>query len=166
MPTGGSLACLSLTGPDNLALNILVNYGRQAGTGCYNSMVDTTFHFHPDPVDSSNNPTPYVDWNQTVETRVNSSIASDTQFLEAAFDSTYQDPTITTSPQTETRYYAYHILFQARSQADTTRYQGRAEIKFAQGGGSFWSIVDWRDHSDGSGQPTWGQLRADHRVGF
>lgn len=165
-PVAPAAPCLSPTGPDNLVANILVHYGNQAGTSCYNSMVDTAFAFHPDPVDSATNPTPYVDWNQTVETRVNSNIASDALFLTAVFDSSYQDPTITTSPQTETRYYAYHVLFRSRSQADTTRYQGRAEIKFAQGASTFWSIVDWRDHSDGSTLPTWGRLRADHRVGF
>lgn len=160
--------CRNLTEPDSLVENITVQYGTLSGKDCYNSMIDNAFAFHPDPIDSSTSPkdSVYVGWNQSVETLVNSSIASSATFIATVFDSAYQDPTSTTSPRTETRYYAYHILLHASGQPDTTRYQGRAEITFAQSTGSSWSILEWWDRRDGSGLPTWGQLRADHRVGF
>lgn len=158
--------CRNLTEPDSLVANILDHYGVTAGKDCYNSMIDNAFVFHPDPLDESANPTPYVNWNQGVETLVNSGIASKAAFIATVFDSAYQDPTSTTSPRTETRYYAYHLLLALTGQSDTTRYQGRADIVFAQGTSSSWTIVEWQDRRDGSGLPTWGQLRADNRVGF
>jgi hypothetical protein len=158
--------CRNLTEPDSLVANILVHYGKLAGTACYNSMVDTAFTFTPDPGDLSDTPTKYDGWNRDVETRVAINIAADAAFIETVFDSSYQDPTITTSPLTETRYYAYHILIQEANQPDTTRYQGRADIKFQQQGTSLYTIVAWSDRRDGSGLPTWGRLRGDKRVGF
>jgi hypothetical protein len=158
--------CRNLTEPDSLVENILVHYGQLGGSNCYNSMVDTSFLFHPDPVDQSATPAKYEGWNWDVETRVASKVATDVVFLQTVFDSSYQDPTITTSPRTETRYYAYHLLVQRPNQPDTTRYQGRVDIKFEQQPNSLWSIVEWTDHSDGSGFPTWGRFRGDTRVGF
>ena len=158
--------CRNLTEPDSLIENILVHYGTPGGSACYNSMIDTSFAFHPDPADSAITPLKFEGWNWDVEGRVARKVETDVAFLQVVFDSTYQSPTFTTSPTTETHYFAYHILVQLSNQADTTRYQGRLDIKFLQGAGSFYSIVEWWDRSDGSGYPTWSRLRADTRVGF
>jgi len=160
--------CRNLTDPDSLVENITVHYGQKSGTSCYSSMLDTAFAFHPDPTDSSNNPDPFAGWNRDIEARVTTNIAADSvQSFRVAFDSLYQTPTEDPGPPRRvTRFYEYHLLVNRVGHADTTRYQGRSDITFQQGANSSWTILNWQDNTDGSAFPTWGRLRADHRVGF
>jgi hypothetical protein len=161
--------CRNPTDPDSVVQNILVHYGRQSGTSCYNSMLDSGFVFHPDPTDSSANPTPFATtWNRAIEERVTTNIAADSvESITVVFDRQYQSPTEDTGPPRKvTRFYEYHILLHRIGHPDTTRYQGRSDITFQQGANTLWTILTWRDQTDGSGLPTWSRLRGDHRVGF
>ncbi|HLQ67165.1 MAG TPA: hypothetical protein VK123_08050 [Candidatus Limnocylindrales bacterium] len=169
LPTTPTAPCANYTEPDSLVLNIRVHYGQLSVASCYNPMLDSLFLFHPDPVDSSVNPTPFLKvWNQQVEGRVATNIAADSvAMFQTFFDGTYQSPIVDPGPpRRETRFYNYHILFTRIGRFAAIRYQGRAEITFEQETGTLWRIRYWTDHADTSGYPTWGRLRADHRVGF
>ncbi|MCA9728713.1 MAG: hypothetical protein R3E12_01325 [Candidatus Eisenbacteria bacterium] len=48
----------------------------------------------------------------------------------------------------------------------TRTYSGSCDMYFREGAGGFWSIYDWQDKEDGSGNATWGRLRIDRRVVF
>ena len=170
---GGSFSgprCRNRSAPDSLIDNIVVHYGQPTSGSCYADMIDAAFVFRPDIQDSLDAPAPpnnpYQGWNRDVEVGVATNIKSQAAFIEVSFDSTYQTSTTTTNPPTETRYYYYHVLYQQTGQADTSRYQGLADITMKQELGTLWTIVLWRDQRDGSGRDTWGVLRANKRGGL
>ena len=165
-PQGPVLPCLITSSPDNVLANIRVHYGQPSVGSCYSPMLHAQFEFHPDQVDSTTTPEPFLTaWNQMVEDHVAANIAADSVVnFSVVFDSTYQAPAFDPGPpQRETRFYQYHLL--VLKSAGFTRYQGRMELTFEQAAG-LWTIRYWIDHADGSGYPTWGRLRADHRTGI
>ena len=152
--------------PDSVVANIVLHYGR--GTDCYAAQVDTGFQFVPDPQDylqrdNPPNPNRFDNWNRDVEISVSQTISTVADSVLVVFDSEYAPRSTTTSPTRETRYYNYHLLV-ILAPADTTRYQGQAEMTFIQRT-TDWTLELFRDHRDGSGLPTWGSLRADQRLG-
>ena len=169
-PSEVTVRCNNPVSPDSVLENIRAHYGKPSVGSCYNPMIDGVFAFHPDPVDANNYPppNPFVGWNKQVEEGVANYIAADSvKFFQVYFDGEYQTPTVDPGPpQRETRFVEYHILFSRLGQPDTTRYQGRSDIIVEQKVNSLWKIVDWTDHGDGSGLPTWGRLRGDKRVGI
>lgn len=160
-PTTG---CLELVATSNIVLNTEAQYGRPGGSTCYASGIDTGFVFHPDPADSTDAvpATPWVGWTRDVETTAETRLGADAESVAVVFDREYQNPTL--SQDTETHYYAYHVLFNPVGPAPTVRYQGQADITYRRGAGdNKWRIVDWVDKRDGSGLPTWGILRRAYR---
>lgn len=162
--------CRNLT--DSLAIfqNIedpSIGYGRLAGLTCYSSMLDTSFAFHPDPQDSSQALplTPYIGWDENVESRVNSGIAGDQQYINVKFGADYAS-TIFPDPATEIHFRNYQVLFSAKNSPDTLRFSGLADMTLHRGTDGQWRITDWVDHRGGAGDPTWGILRAKYRTGF
>jgi hypothetical protein len=158
--------CRVLSAPDSLIANIVTHYGRSVD--CYNSLLDTAFHFYPDIQDSLErenppSPNPFEGWNRDVEISVTTNISTRVDTISVFFDSEYAARSTQTNPATETRYYNYHLLVRP-TPASTVRYQGQAEVKMLQGTGS-WTLVSFRDHRDLSGLPTWGSFRADERLG-
>ncbi len=157
-------ACLELVTTQNVVLNTEAQYGRAGGSTCYASGIDAAFTFHADPGDSVDAlpEYPFVNWTRDVETSVETRLGADAESIAVVFDSTYANPIISTD--TETHYYAYHVLFNPVGSAGTVRYQGQADITFRRGAGdNKWRIVDWADKRDGSGLPTWGYLRRTYR---
>ncbi len=166
-PSAPAAHCAIYTEPESLVYNIRAHYGRSSVGGCYNPMLDPLFSFTPDPVDLSTSPAQFANWDRLVEEQVAIAIATDSVVsFQVFFDGYYQSPIVDTgTPQKETRFYNYHLLFRRVGQFAPTRYQGRMDITFQQETASFWRVLSWSDHSDGSGFPTWGRLRADHRAG-
>ncbi len=157
-------ACLELSVTENIVLNTEAQYGRAGGSTCYASGIDTGFVFHADPADSIDAlpAFPFVNWTRDVETSVETRLGADAESIAVVFDSTYAEPIL--SQDTETHYYAYHVLFNPVGTAGTVRYQGQADITFRRGAGdNKWRIVDWADKRDVSGLPTWGSLRRTYR---
>jgi len=163
-PSGVS-NCPDRTVADNLSLTIRQSYGDSTGVTCYTSILDPAFAFHPDPNDSLEDPTAYVDWNESIESRVASNLAFAALYCSTVLDSEYAPRDVSTDQKTQVRHYAYHLLFRPKASPDTTRYQGRADITFQQGG-VLWTVTVWVDKRDASGYATWGQLRSLYRVGF
>jgi hypothetical protein len=165
IPGGPSVCslCLDRTGANSVEANVQRTYGSDSCLTCYSDGLDESFAFHPDPTDSVQLPGKFDNWNYDVESRVANGIASDTVFVTAVFDSEYTSRS-TPNQSTEIRGYAYHVV--VRTTADSVRYQGLADITYHQGSDALWRITTWVDKRDGSGLPTWGQLRADYRVGF
>jgi hypothetical protein len=165
-PQGPIVPCLITSSPDNILENIRVHYGQPSVGSCYSPMLDSLFEFHPDQVDSTTTPEPFLSpWNRLVEDRVATNIAADSVItFSVAFDSTYQATVIDPGPpRRETRFYQYHIIF--LREGSFRRYQGRMEITFEQKA-DLWKIRYWIDHTDGSNHPTWGRLRANHYTGI
>lgn len=159
--------CHSLIAPDSLVQNVLQFYGSAVGITCYTDMLGGTFVFHPDGQDSLETPAIFQGWDPTVEARDATAIVSSVDSLKVSFDGMYASPTtIPGPPKTEIRYYNYHLLSWKGALPDTIRHQGLADITFRQDAGTDWRIVEWVDHRDASGFPTWGRLRADVRIGF
>jgi hypothetical protein len=157
-------ACLELVATVNIVLNTEAHYGRAGGSTCYASGIDTGFVFHPDPADSSDAvpATPWVNWTRDVETTAETRLGADAESIAVVFDREYANPIL--SQDTETHYYAYHVLFNPVGPAATVRYQGQADITYQRGAGdNKWRIVAWVDKRDGSGMPTWGILRRAYR---
>jgi len=166
LPSG----CRSLTETQAVFDNIEdpnVGYGRSAGLICYSSMLDTAFLFHPDPQDSNQTLplTPYIGWDETVEARVNSGIASNQDFIKVQFGDNYANP-IFPDNSTEIHFRNYQVLFSAKDSTDTLRFSGLADLTFRRGTDGQWRIADWVDHRGPAGDPTWGILRRQYRVGF
>jgi hypothetical protein len=158
--------CLARKDADSVETNIQRTYGVENCVTCYTDALDATFSFHPDPTDSSlSDPTIFANWNHDVEARVATNLAADAGFAQAVFDSEYAGRSISPDQRTQTRYYAYHVIFQPKGGA-STRYQGLADITYQQGSDTFWRITTWVDKRDASGNPTWGLLRRTYRVGF
>jgi len=158
--------CRVRSSPDSVVANITLHYGR--GTDCYGTQVDAAFQFFPDPQDSLQRdnppaPNPFEGWNRDVEIGVSQTISTRADTVLVSFDSEYAARSTTTNPTRETRYYNYHVLV-ILAPADTTRYQGQAEMTFIQRTTDY-TLESFRDHRDGSGLPTWGSLRADQRLG-
>jgi hypothetical protein len=167
-PQAPVVPCLITSSPDNIVENIRVHYGQPSVGSCYSPMLDSLFQFHPDQVDSTTTPEPFLTpWTRTVEDRVATNIAGDSiKTFQVVFDGAYQAPVIDTGPpQRETRFYKYHLLVQREGAFAPTRYQGQLEITLEQKAG-LWKILYWIDHTDGSIYPTWGRLRANHRTGI
>lgn len=165
-PLPSTFPCPTRTAADSVQAIILKSFALSSGLTCYASTLDTSFMFHPDPSDSSEeqDPTAYSNWDETVEAEVALNLASKAVFQFAVFDSEYADPSIQTAPPvTETRYLAYHVLFQASGDPLPTRYQGLADITFQQGSDALWKITNWQDRRDGSSYDTWGRLRRNNR---
>jgi hypothetical protein len=159
--TGGSVAIIANIEDDS------VGYGRLGGLSCYSSMLDPSFIFHADPQDSSADPAPYIGWDQTVESRVNTSIASDQSFIEVLFLGEYANAIFPNS-DTEIRFRDYQVRIQSKKQLstpDTLRFAGLADLTFHRGIDGQWRITDWVDHR-GASDSTWGYLRRQYRVGF
>jgi len=166
LPSG----CRSLTGTQAIFDNIEdpnVGYGRLAGLTCYSSMLDTSFLFHPDPQDSSQALplTPYIGLDENVEARVNSGIATTQDFIDVRFGDNYANP-IFPDQATEIHFRNYQVLFSAKDSTDTLRFTGLADMTFHRGTDGQWRITDWVDHRGAAGDPTWGVLRRQFRVGF
>jgi len=158
--------CRLRTTPDSVLANIVVHYGTR--TSCYGEQLDTGFVFVPDPQDyieeqNPGSPNPFDGWNRDTEIGVSERISTDADTVVVSFDSTYAAPSTSTNPTRETRYYYYHLLLVGNS-ADTTRYQGQAEVTFIQRAITY-TLERFVDHRDGSTLPTWGSLRADKSVG-
>lgn len=152
------------TGPTSAVVpNTEEFYGKAGGITCYNSVLDTSFIFHPDPTDSSQAlpQTPYVGWDEIVEADVNSRIASQQDFMEVDFQSEYS-PAIIASDQ-ETRFYQYQLRLSFTSAPDTVRYTGLADLTFRRGADGQWKITDWVDHRGSVSDSTWGLLRGSQR---
>ncbi len=163
-PVAPSTPCLDLTNTENVKDNILAQYGQPDGSSCYASGIDPAFAFHPDPTDSVEAlaGTPFGTWNYDIETRGESNLSAHADSVAVAFDSEYANPV--KSQDSETWYWNYHVLFNPQGPAGTTRYQGQADITFRRNpGDGKWRIVDWADHRDGSGLPTWGSLRLNYK---
>ena len=159
--TGGSVAIVANIEDDS------IGYGRLGGLNCYKSMLDTTFIFHADPQDSAADPAPYVGWDETVESRDNTNIASDEEFIEVRFLAEYATP-IFPDQNTEVRFRGYQIRIQSRTQLnspDILRFSGLADLTFHRGGDGQWRITDWVDHRSAN-DSTWGYLRRQYRVNF
>jgi len=167
-PTTPSTRCRTRSAADSVIAIVQENYGAASGVGCYASGLDVTFAFHPDPADSIDDPDPtiYVGWNKEVETRVTTNLAADAQFAQAVFDSEYAARDVSNDQRTETRHYAYHVLFQSKTLGTQTRFQGLADITLQQGPDALWTITTWVDKRDASSSPTWGRLRRNYRTGF
>jgi len=161
-PTEG---CRPLTSGPTIAVipNVEEFYGRSGAVTCYNSMVDSSFVFHPDPQDSSQAlpQTPYVGWDETVEQDVNSRIASQQDFMKVDFQAEYAAAIISTNQ--EIRFYPYELRLSLTSSPDTVRYTGRADLTFKRGTDGQWRITDWVDHRGSVSDSTWGLLRATER---
>jgi hypothetical protein len=159
--------CRTRSSPDSVAAIIQESYGTTSGVTCYESALDAGFIFHPDPVDSINDPDPniYAGWNRDVERRVATNLAS-AGFAVAVLDSEYAVRYVSPDNGTQVRYYAYHLLFQPKSGGPEVRYQGLADLTMRQGPDAHWAITVWVDKQDGSANPTWGRLRRNYRVGF
>lgn len=172
--TGGgpTKPCPSRSAPDSLIAIVQQSYGDASNLTCYPTALDASFAFHPDPADSIEagdvgGVSPYANWNQEVETRDAQNIAFNAQFApEVVFDSLYAPTDVSGDGTTQTRHYAYHLLFQSKTEGGPTRYQGLSDITLRQGGDGFWTITVWVDKRDASGSPTWGRLRRVWRTGF
>jgi len=165
-PTG----CRSLTAPDALIANIedlAVGYGRVSGLTCYGSMLDTTFIFHPDPGDSVDAlpETPFIAWDEVVEGQVNSSVASQQDFIFADLEEN-APPIISPDQTTELHFYDYMLRYSASGDPDTLRFTGTADLTFQRGRDGQWKITDWVDHRGSVSDSTWGLFRRGFRVGF
>jgi hypothetical protein len=166
LPSG----CRSLTGSLAIFANIedpSVGYGRVSGLTCYGSMLDTSFVFHADPQDSAQALplTPFIGWDETIESRVNSGVASDQDFIQVQFLDEYANP-IFPDQSTEIRFREYMIRFSSKSLPDTLRFTGLADMTFRRGTDGQWRITDWVDHRGSVNDSTWGLLRRQYRVGF
>jgi hypothetical protein len=141
-------------------------YGRPGGITCFNSLIDTSFLFHADVLDSAQAlpETPFIAWDEIVEERVNSSLANDQDFMEVDFPDQYS--TANTSPDVEVRFYDYQLRLRFKSAPDTVRFTGRADLTFRRGADGQWRITDWVDHRGSVSDSTWGSLRRQYRVGF
>lgn len=162
--------CRALTGGPTLAVipNIEDFYGRTSGATCYNSLVDTSFLFHPDAQDSSVAlpETPYIGWDEVVEGRVNSNIANAQDFMEVDFLSEYSSAIISPDQTTEVRFYDYQLRISLQTAPDTLRFTGLADITFHRGADGQWKMTGWVDHRGAVNDSTWGSLRREYRVGF
>lgn len=161
-PLPPATGCRALTGGPIAAVipNIEDFYGRLSGQTCYNSVLDSTFFFHPDGIDSSQAlpSTPYIGWTDSVEVASNANLGSVESFIEVGFQET-GSPII--SPDTEVRSFDYQLrLRSATTGPDTVRYTGIADITFHRGSDGQWKMTNWVDHRGGATDSTWGLLRA------
>lgn len=164
--------CRAQSQPDSVITNIRLHYG--AASACYGDQLADSldpgrpgFRFHPDIQDSLSRlnpplPSPYERWNKAVETSVTQNVSASHDTVVVIFGSEYASRVTSTNPARETRFYNYS-LWTVGASADTTRYQGQAELTLIQVT-SNWYLETFVDHRDGSGLPTWGSLRADHRI--
>ena len=172
-PGGGqAVVCLTANTPGDVVSNLLAQYASFPGHECYSSMLDTSFTFHPDAADSidaatAGQGTVYAHWTASVESNVDLLLAREATFHMTVFDSMYAT-TVTSPgpPQSELRFYAYHLVIHAPRVAPDTLFQGHADITFTQRPNTQWAMTGWQDRRDGSGARTWGYLRRQYRVGF
>jgi len=161
------VGCRALTGGANAAVvpNIEDFYARVSGFTCYNSTVDTSFSFHPDPQDSSQAlpQTPYIGWDDAVEKTVNSNIANVVDFVEVQFQGEYAAPIISPDQTTETRFYDYQLRLSLKTAPDTVRFTGQGDLTFHRGADGQWRVTNWVDHRGVVNDSTWGYLRAQFR---
>jgi hypothetical protein len=167
-PPPPATGCRALTGGPTAAVipNTEEFYGRTSGESCYNSMLDTSFVFHPDGIDSSQAlpSTPFIAWNDSVEARSNANIGSVQQFVNVAFQD-QGSPIISPDGTTEVRFYQYQLrLRSVTTGPDTLRYTGLADITFHRGPDGQWRMTNWVDHRGGVTDSTWGILRAAFRL--
>ena len=147
-----------------MALNVEDAYGRRDLTTCYNSMIDTSFAFHPDPQDSAQTPERFAGWDDVVEIGHNAKIALNQSFIEVDFLREYQTAIISTDQNTEVRFYEYQLRVSGLVQGDSTiaRYTGLADLTMRRGTDGQWRIVDWADHRGSVSDSTWGLLRGNN----
>lgn len=163
-PTEG---CRPLTGGTfAVVLNIEDFYGRLSGRTCYGSTLDTSFTFHPDAQDSSQflPSTPFIGWDETVETQVNENIANVQRFIQVDFIDEYASAIISTDQNTEQRFWNYEIRLAYQSPPDTIRFTGKADLTLHRGNTGEWRITSWVDHRGGVTDSTWGLLRGSSRI--
>ncbi len=162
--------CRALTGGPNQAVipNIEDFYGRPSTETCYNSLVDTSFLFHPDPQDSSQllPQTPYIGWDEVVEANSNSRIGSLQDFIKVDFQREYSPTVISPDQTTEVHFYEYQLRLSLVAAPETLRYTGLADITFHRGFDGQWKMTGWVDHRGAVNDSTWGNLRGQNRVGF
>ena len=162
-PTAG---CHPLTsGYLAAVLNVEDFYGRLSGTTCYASTIDAAFAFHPDAQDSSQAlpDTPYIAWDDSIETRVNSNIASVEHFISVSFTREYASPLISTDQNTQVRFYEYLLRLFLQGQSDTIRFTGLSDLTIHRGTDGQWRITQWVDHRGSVSDSTWGLLRRTYR---
>lgn len=161
--------CRPLTGGPNSAVipNIEDFYARVSAATCYNSTLDDSFAFHPDPLDSSQAlpQTPFIGWDEVVEKSVNLNIANVVDFMEVDFQE-YGSPVISTDQRTEVRFYDYQLRLSLKTgptAPDTLRYAGQGDLTFHRGDNGEWRVTQWVDHRGAVTDSTWGLLRSQFR---
>jgi len=146
-------------------LNVEDFYGRLSGQTCYASTIDAAFAFHPDPQDSSQAlpDTPYIAWDDSIETRVNTNIASVERFISIGFTREYASPLISPDQTTQVRFYEYLLRLHVQGQVDTLRFTGLSDLTIHRGTDGQWRLTQWVDHRGSVSDSTWGLLRRTYR---
>ncbi len=147
--------CRALTGGPNAAVipNIEDFYGRVSAATCYNSTLDDSFAFHPDPLDSSQAlpQTPFIGWDEVVEKGVNLNIANVVDFMEVQFQGEYASPVISTD---QTDRSALLRLPAPAEREDRTDRPGHSALR-GPGRPHLPPGGQWRMAGDPVGRPPW-----------
>ena len=163
--------CRNLTNFAAVRLSIEDYYGRTVSQTCYDALLDAAFAFHPDPLDSAQAlpATPFLDWGDSVESRVNANVGSQRKFIEVDFLQEVSSPIISPDQTVEVHFWEYQLRF-AMIEAptdtvpsDTVRYTGEADLTIRRGADGQWRLREWVDHRGGPSDSTWGLLRQSFR---